>query len=131
MMATDDRRREHRIEFATRVEVSKGKPGEWCKAIARDISAGGMFLHTDFECSLQDELTIRFLLPETSSHLELTGRVARRDLAETDDVLGMVGVGLEFESPGWILEELKRFVEAGLKTGECGIVPAEKPENED
>jgi len=122
-MGNDDRRREKRTPFAANVEVAKGGAGGWCKAIARDVSAAGMFLQTDFECSLMDEMTIRFLLIDTSFYMEVRGRVARRDLTEDDSVDGMVGVGLEFkDTPGWVLEELRRYVEDSLASDSCEIV---------
>jgi len=124
MKGDSERRKERRTEFATKVEISRSDEGGWCKAIARDISAGGMFLQTDFECSLQNEMTVRFLLPGTTSHLEVRGQVARRDVSDSDDVSGMVGVGLKFlDTPPWVLDELRRFVEGGLKTNDCLGVP--------
>lgn len=127
MKGDEDRRRERRSSFAANVEVAKDKGDGWCKAIARDVSAVGMYLQTDFECSLMDEMTIRFLLPDTTAYMQMKGRVARRDLSEADSVEGMVGVGLEFQdSPGWALEELRRYVEDSLKSNDCGIVMVKK-----
>jgi len=123
-MNEQERRREPRREFAANVEVMKDHG--WIKAVARDISTAGMYLQTDLESSFVDVMTVRFLLPDSSSHLEVKGRVARRENEGAGQDSKLIGVGLEFvETTEWVLAELRSFVEGSLRSDGCGVAPIE------
>ena len=108
----NERRSASRRPFQGEVEILEEVHGHSGTAIARDISVTGMFLMTMAPYRMDDAVTIRFLLPSSSCHIEITGRVirvekARKGLAPTE-----VGVALRFDNADeWALAEVNRFVE--------------------
>lgn len=123
----NERRKATRRRFTGEVELLeevRGLPGT---AMARDISVTGMFLQTMAPWEQDEAMTIRFLLPSSSSHLEVQGKVVRRQGPGPDVDSEKVGVAIAFdEIPEWVLEEVRRYVDKAPRVGGV-ITSVEKP----
>ncbi len=107
----NERRNANRRPFRGEVEIREEVRGHSGSAIARDISVTGMFLMTMAPYQLNDAVTVRFLLPSSSCHIEITGEVIRVEPAREGVATRDVGVALRFDDADeWALTEVNRYV---------------------
>lgn len=117
----NERRRANRRPFKGEVEILEEVRGHSGTAIARDISVSGMFLMTMAPYELDDEVIIRFLLPSSSCHIEIAGRVIRLERPREGMDTSNVGVALRFDDADeWALAEVSRYVSKGPRV--AGLV---------
>ncbi|HOU55114.1 MAG TPA: PilZ domain-containing protein [Myxococcota bacterium] len=110
-MSQDDRRRARRRRFRGSVEVLEEVRGRTGVAMARDISVRGMFLQTLSPWEIGDRVSIRFLLPSSSSYLVLEGIVVRVQRPSPEVPPEDVGAALTFEgAEEWVIQEVDRYV---------------------
>ena len=106
-----ERRSSQRRPFTGEVEILEQFRGHSGTAIARDISATGMFLITMAPYRLGESVSVRFLLPSSSCHIEVAGCVIRLQPPEEGLNPSMVGVVLRFDdADNWALSEVGRYV---------------------
>ncbi|MBP7125668.1 PilZ domain-containing protein [Myxococcota bacterium] len=110
-MSQEDRRRAKRRRFTGSVEVLEEVRGRTGLAMARDISVRGMFLQTLSPWEIGDRVSIRFLLPSSSSYLVLEGTVVRVQRPSAEVSPEQVGAALTFENAEeWVIQEVDRYV---------------------
>jgi len=110
-MNQDDRRSARRRRFTGSVEVLEEVRGFAGAAMARDISTRGMFLQTLSPWEVGDRVSIRFLLPSSSSYLVLEGVVVRVQRPSPGIPPDQVGAALSFENAeDWVIQEVARYV---------------------
>ena len=121
----NERRSTSRRRFKGEVEILEEVRGHSGTAIARDISVTGMFLMTMAPYQVNDAVTVRFMLPSSSCHIEIVGQVILVNQPSENVEPTDTGVALQFDDADeWALEEVNRYVEKAPRIG--GMVTATK-----
>lgn len=110
-MNSEERRSATRRRFSGTVEVVEEVRGRTATAMARDLSVRGVFLQTLSPWEVGDRVTLRFLLPSSSSYLVLEGIVIRVQPPLPDVPPDQVGAAVAFEdAEDWVIQEVARYV---------------------
>ena len=93
-----DQRAAHRFDKVFPVMVQSDDFGE-CQGIARNISAGGMFVEMMDPLPLGSVIRIHFVIPDSQGELVARGEVKRQYFLQFSDALGpraLTGMGVRF-----------------------------------
>jgi hypothetical protein len=93
-----EKRGSERFDKVFPVWVESGEFGE-CLGVARNISAGGMFVEMAEPLPLGSRIKVHFAIPEARGTLIATGEVKRHYFLQFSDRLGprvLTGMGIRF-----------------------------------
>jgi hypothetical protein len=108
-----ERRRHPRIPCALPVRLCCGD--KWTDATARNLSLEGMLLSLVDPASSEDEISVSWVIPETSTRLRVVGRVVRRN-AERGEL------GLQFSALApQVVEGIQGEVERMARSPQSGV----------
>ena len=127
-----ERRRHARVERQVKLRFLAER--EVYTSYARDISAGGVFIHTAEPLPVGSEVLVSLVNPVTLQKIELAGRVVREVQPDPADSRRMPGIGVSFDQAdesnrALLVEFLREFVQLdGAQKVETEVTAVETKE---